>query len=160
MISVLIIWRPMEDNFGFIVTDVARLLRKRFDTYARDLAITGPQWRLLLVLARKPGLKQAGVAELLDVEPITTCRMVDRLEQAGLVERRRDPDDRRAWRLFLTDLATPLIESLHGHSALAVDDALRHLTDTEKDVLTRLLARVRDNLGEGMVLNQRSVSHG
>lgn len=150
----------MEDNFGFIVADIARQLRKRFDAYARDLAITGPQWRVLFLIERNPGLKQAAVAELLDVEPITTCRMVDRLEQAGLVERRRDPDDRRAWRLFLTDLTAPLIDSLHGYGRLLADDALGELTDNEKEVLMRLLRRVRDNLGEGTVLHQRSVSHG
>lgn len=150
----------MEQNLGFIITDVARLLRKRFDSYARDLAITGPQWRVLLLIARNPGLKQGGIAEMLDVEPITTCRMVDRLEQAGLVERRRDPDDRRAWRLFLTDSATPLIESLHGYGTLVTGDALRSLTDNERDVLMQLLMRVRDNLGEDPVSHQRSVSHG
>lgn len=150
----------MEDNFGFIVSDIARQLRKRFDAYARDLAITGPQWRVLLLIERNPGLKQAKVAELLDVEPITTCRMVDRLEQAGLVERRRDPDDRRAWRLFLTDLTAPLIDSLRGYGTLLADDALGEMTDNEKKVLMQLLRRIRDNLGEGMVLHQRSVSHG
>ncbi len=150
----------MEENLGFIVTDVARLMRKRFDMHARALGITGPQWRVLLLIERQPGLKQGGIAEILDVEPITTCRMVDRLEQAGLVERRRDPDDRRAWQLYLTDSATPLIDSLHGYGTLVAEQALGQLTDSEKDVLMRLLRRVRDNLGEDAGLQQRSVSHG
>lgn len=150
----------MEENLGFVVTDVARLMRKRFDMHARALGITGPQWRVLLLIARQPGLKQGGIAEILDVEPITTCRMVDRLEQAGLVERRRDPEDRRAWRLFLTGSATPLIDSLHGYGTLVVEQALRGMTDTERDALMQLLSRVRDNLGEDPVLHQRSVIHG
>lgn len=160
MMSVLIIVEPMIETFGFVATDVARLLRKRFDAAARDMGVTGPQWRMLLLIARNPGIRQAGLAEMLDVEPITTCRMVDRLEQAELVERRRDPEDRRAWQLFLTSTATPLIEALQDCGALLVDRALRDLHDDEKTILMGLMTRVRDNLGDDPVVSQRSGSHG
>lgn len=150
----------MTDHIGFLVSDVARLLRKRLDAQTRDLAVTGAQWRVLILIARNPGVRQAVVAEMLDVEPITTCRMVDRLEQAGMVERRRDPEDRRAWRLFLTDAATPLLDSLHERGTVLINDALNSLTTEEQDTLGRLLARVRDNLGEEPLSDQRSASHG
>lgn len=91
-----------HSNLGFLVNDVGRLYRRRFDEATRSFGVTGPQMRAILAIMMNPGINQGALAERLDVEPITTCRMVDRLEQAGLVERRRDPADRRAWQLHLT----------------------------------------------------------
>ena len=84
------------------MAETHRMMRRFYDRGASVLGVTSAQWRLLLRLAREPGLKQVELAERLDVEPITACRIVDRLEDAGLVERQRDPEDRRAWRLVLT----------------------------------------------------------
>ena len=84
----------MKDSIGFLISDVSRLLRRRFDERARLIGVTRPQWRALTALSRQEGMQQGALAELLEVEPITLCRMVDRLEEAGLVERRRDPADR------------------------------------------------------------------
>ncbi|WP_447410849.1 MarR family transcriptional regulator, partial [Clostridium perfringens] len=79
------------------------------------------------------GINQGGLADLLEVEPITLCRMIDRLEEAGLVERRRDPADRRAWQIFLTERARPLLEEL-GHLAEAMlDSALQGVSPAEYD---------------------------
>ena len=97
----------MTDTLGFLIADVSRLIRRRFDERARLIGATRAQWRTLVVLSRHEGINQGGLAELLEVEPITLCRMIDRLEEAGLVERRRDPGDRRAWRIYLTDKARP-----------------------------------------------------
>lgn len=150
----------MEQNLGFVITDIARLMRKRFGDYARDIAVTGPQWRALLNVARVPGIKQSALAERLDVEPITTCRMIDRLEQAGMVERSRDPDDRRAWQLHLTEAASPIIDALSHYGDSLQDHALRDFTDAERHVLNGLLMRIRDNLGDETEIAQRSASHG
>ena len=109
----------MTETLGFLMSDVSRLMRRRFDERARTSGATGPQWRTLKILERREGLNQGQLAEMLEVEPITACRMIDRLEEAGLVERRRDPADRRAWRIFLTDKARPVLSDLHpsaGHS--------------------------------------------
>ena len=92
--------------------ETSRMMRRYYDRGVASLGVTTAQWRLLLRLAREPGLKQVELAERLDVEPITACRIVDRLEEAGLVERQRDPEDRRAWRLVLTDKAEPLVKRL------------------------------------------------
>src|SRR4051812_43636125 len=81
--------RAMTDALGFLMSDVSRLMRRRFDERARKSGATGPQWRTLKILERHEGLNQGQLAELLEVEPITCCRMIDRLEESGFVERRR-----------------------------------------------------------------------
>ena len=93
----------MDKNVGYLLSDAGRLMRRAFDDRVRELGITSPQARLLLNLERGPGQNQVFYADLLEIEPITLCRMVDRMEEAGLVERRPDPDDRRARLLHLTD---------------------------------------------------------
>lgn len=136
----------MENNLAFLCTDLARMFRKRFADAARSVGGTGAQWRALLTLKRHPGIGQGALAEKLDVEPITTCRMVDRLEQAGLVERRRDPSDRRAWRLFLTENAEPVVEDLQEIGSRLIEQTTSVLTKEELETVTRLLAAMRDNL--------------
>src|SRR3546814_12659793 len=110
-------------------------MRRRFDEMSRDTGITRPQWRVLGSVHCNPGINQGTLADMLDVEPITTCRMVDRLEQAGLVERRHDPNDRRAWQIFLTDAAMPLIDGMKDRASLLNTAALAGLTksDQKKD---------------------------
>jgi DNA-binding MarR family transcriptional regulator len=141
----------MEINLGFLTNDISRLFRKRFDVASRQLGVTGAQWRALLVIARAPGISQGGLAEYLDVEPITTCRMVDRLEQAGMVERRPNPEDRRAWQLYLTASAAPTIDKLRLVGAEVIDQAKSGLSDTEWEQLIKLLVQVRDTLVQSAI---------
>lgn len=136
----------MSETFGFYISDIARLFRRRFEAQARVVGVTGPQWRVMFTLARNPGLNQSQLADILEVEPITTCRMVDRMEQAGLAERRRDPKDRRAWQIHLTDAAIPMLEELKSFGEGAMEGALAGLSPQEADQLLGLLIRVRDNL--------------
>lgn len=138
----------MSDSFGFLVSDVSRLIRKRFDERARTIGATRAQWRTLTTLSRNEGLNQGGLAELLEVEPITLCRMIDRLTEAGLVERRRDPADRRAWRIFLTDASRPMLGQLRELADELFDMALDGLSADDRDSLTAALTRVRTNLQE------------
>jgi len=102
----------MDDNLAAMLADTARLMRRAFDARARQIGVTRPQWRVLSVLHRFEGINQGGLAEMLEVEPITMCRMVDRLQEAGLVERRPDPEDRRSRLLFLTPKAGALLSQL------------------------------------------------
>lgn len=136
----------MDDSFGFLIGDVSRLLRRRFDERARALGVTRPQWRALTALSRREGVTQGALAELLEVEPITLCRMVDRLEEAGHVERRRDPADRRAWNIYLTDRSRPLIARLRAIADDLYDVALDGLAAADRDRLATSLQRIRDNL--------------
>lgn len=131
---------------GYLIGDVARLLRRRFDERARLIGVTRPQWRLLVALNRHEGLNQGALAERLEVEPITLCRMVDRLAEAGHVERRRDPADRRAWRLYLTDRSRPLIEKLTGIADSVQDQALAGISAEAHATLAALLTDIRANL--------------
>jgi DNA-binding MarR family transcriptional regulator len=134
------------EHIGFYFADIGRLMRKRFDGAAKVSGVTGSQWRVLLLLHRKPGMNQGQIAEHLEVEPITTCRMIDRMEQAGLVERRRDPLDRRARLIFLTDAAAPLLEGLRNRGEMVASHSLRGFSDDDREQLLRLLDRVRNNL--------------
>jgi len=138
----------MEPNFAFLCSDIARMFRKRFDEAAREVKIvgTGAQWRVLLILKHRPGINQGQLAELLDVEPITACRMVDRLEQAGLIERRRDPEDRRAWRLFMTDAALPVIQEMREIGRRVTEASLARVSGEDADRVLGILATVRETL--------------
>ena len=136
----------MTDTIGFLLSDVARLMRRRFDERARAIGVTRAQWRTLGVLARNEGANQGQLAELLEVEPITLCRMIDRLAEAGHVERRRDPADRRAWNIYLTDTSRPLIDRLHVLADELMAEALDGLDDATRAALTRSIDRIRANL--------------
>ncbi len=104
---------PIDSEFLVLLHDVARLHRVRVDQVARTQGMTRAQWVTLVKLERQPGLSQADLASLLEVEPITVARTVDRLEAHGLVERRPDPNDRRIWRLHLTEAAKPFSHRDH-----------------------------------------------
>jgi DNA-binding MarR family transcriptional regulator len=136
----------MVETLGFLLSDVSRLMRRRFDERARLSGASVAQWRVLKILERQEGLNQGQLAELLEVEPITCCRMIDRLEESGLVERRRDPADRRAWRLHLTDKARPVLEELHGLAGEMIEDMLQGLSVAQRDALVASLNTIRSNL--------------
>lgn len=146
----------MQDNVAFLASDIGRLFRKRFEASAtvRDARgpLTGPQMRLLGVISRNPGASQIVLANLLDVEPITAARMLDRLQQAGLVERRPDPADRRAWRLHLTPHAEPVLVAARARVEVMVDAALETFSVEERSTLEVLLTRLRENLSADPLL--------
>lgn len=114
----------MEDHLGSILADTSRLMRRTFDERARSIGATRPQWQVLTVLIKHEGSNQGRLAELLDVEPITLCRMIDRLQDAGLVERRRDPADRRAWLVYLTAKGRELQKKLRPLGRTVIAEAL------------------------------------
>ena len=117
--------RNPRREFAFLLNDVARLLRTLADQRARQFGMTRAQWAVLVRLEHAEGLKQSELAELLDLQPITLTRLVDRLCANGLIERRPDPNDRRAKRLYLTAQARPLMDrlaELGGHMMETVLD--------------------------------------
>lgn len=148
----------MDKNLGWLMADNARLLRRAFEERVRVTGITGPQARLLLAMERAPGENQASYAERLEVEPITLCRMVDRMEEAGLVERRHDPADRRARLLHLTARAEGEIARIRAALDGLLDQLVAGMSEHEQDELSRLLQRVTANLTSAPKLE--SVSHG
>lgn len=148
----------MTDPIGFLIGDTARMMRRRFDERARAIGVTRPQWRTLVTLAREEGIQQGALADRLEVEPITLCRMIDRLADADLVERRRDPADRRAWRIFLTDRARPLLDRI----GIVADDlfavALHGIDEAERSALIATLEHIRANLSTDP--STRETAHG
>ena len=135
-------------HIGYLLADNSQLARWAFDQQVREIGVTGPQARLLLILSRRPGENQGFYAEQLEVEPITLCRMVDRLEEAGMIERRRDPTDRRAWQLHLTVKSQKIVAKLQRRVDSLVDDMLCGLTSEEREEFARLLKTVGTNLSE------------
>jgi DNA-binding MarR family transcriptional regulator len=137
------------DDLPFEIAETAHALRRSFDRRASALGVTRAQWKVLFRLTRFPGLRQVELADMLDIEPITLCRIVDRLEEAGLVERQRDPDDRRAWRLQVTDKAKPLVERLKALGSELVGEAFAEIDRSELEQVRDVLARVRQNVAAG-----------
>ena len=135
-----------KDTIGFLLNDAARLMRKDFERRTRSLGLTRAQWQTLFHLARNEGCNQATLADLLDVEPITLARTIDRLELSGLVERRLDPGDRRARLLFLGAPAHPLLEQLRALGAETREIALAGISEDERTLLMTLLTKMRANL--------------
>ena len=136
----------MDENIGSMMAHVSRLLRRHFDARARGVGVTRPQWYALSLLGRHPGINQGGLAELLEVEPITLGRMIDRLQDADMVERRADPADRRAWRLYLTNKGSQLLADLRPYAESTYEVALEGIAKPEREVLMALLGRMRANL--------------
>jgi MarR family transcriptional regulator for hemolysin len=137
-----------ERSFGFLVHDIARLLRKRFDQRARALGLSRSQWQVLFYLARNEGTNQSGLAEILEIENITLGRLIDRLEEAGWVERRPDPNDRRARLLFMTDKVAPVMERMRALAEETRNEALEGLPSGQREILIDMLTHVRANMSE------------
>jgi DNA-binding MarR family transcriptional regulator len=134
------------ETLPFEIGETAHALRRAFDRRAATLGVTRAQWKVLFRLSRTPGLRQVELADILDVEPITLSRILDRLEEAGLVERLRDPDDRRAWRLEITTKAQPLIAKLRALAEELMDEAFAGLSEDELALMRSKLAKIRDNI--------------
>ena len=128
---------PLEREVAFNINDVARLLKTYADQRARDLGMTRAQWAVLARVERSEGLKQCELADTLDLQPITLTRLIDRLCDGGLIERRSDPDDRRAKRLYLTPAARPVLDGL---TRLGQDIMATVLVGIEPAAVEQLLA--------------------
>ena len=134
------------DDLPFEIAETAHALRRAFDRRASSLGVTRAQWKVLFRLTRFPGLRQVELAEMLDVEPITLSRIVDRLEEASLVERAPDPADRRAWRLQVTEKAKPLVAKLKALGGQLIEDAFEGVPREDLERMRVVLAQVRENL--------------
>ena len=156
----------MESNaptLGFLLHEVARLLRRRFEQNARGSGPTRSQWQVLAYLAKNEGINQSGLADLLEIEPITLCRIVDKLQIFELVERRPDPSDRRAWLLHLTPAARPKLSQLRRLGEVTRGEALAGVPEADTDRLLSTLQALKANLTDACdspVAGQKRVSHG
>ena len=135
-----------ERHIGFLISDVARLLRTAFDRRVKGLGLTRSQWLVINRLHRRPGATQSELAEMLEVEKATAGRMVDRMEKKGWVVRRPDAGDRRVNRLHLTAEADLIQVQLAPIAERTVDDALSLLSASEKDQFSEAMRRVKRRL--------------
>jgi MarR family transcriptional regulator, transcriptional regulator for hemolysin len=151
-----------QPTLGFVLHDVARLLRKRFEQRARDLGLTRSQWQTLAYLSQNEGIHQGGLADILEIEPITLVRILDKLEARGLVERRQHAADRRIWLLFLTPEAHPLLAEIRGIGEATRAEALTGISDQERAQLLNTLMIMKSNLLEAcrLPVDGKEASHG
>jgi DNA-binding MarR family transcriptional regulator len=135
-----------QRSLSFLMYDVSRRMRYRFDARARALGVTRQQWRVIFWLARSPGFSQAELADVLEVERITLCRMIDRMAEAGLVERRADPNDRRVWRLHLLPPALSIADNLAEIGAEGEQEALSEISPEAAEIVIDSHERLRNGL--------------
>jgi MarR family transcriptional regulator for hemolysin len=136
----------LDRDLGYLLHDVARLMRKRFEQNARHLGLTRSQGQVLVQLANNEGIQQGALAEKLDVEPITLTRILDRLEEAGLIERLHYRQDRRVRLLRLTPAAHPLIDDISAIGAQTRGEAMEGVSDEDRTRLLDILLRMKANL--------------
>ncbi|MGQ3300673.1 MarR family winged helix-turn-helix transcriptional regulator [Reyranella sp.] len=138
---------PDDDEYiGYVLSDVARLIRTVFDRRVRDIGLTRAQWLVLTRLYRRPGASQTELADMLEIDRASAGRMIDRMQKNGWVERRADSEDRRINRLYLTADAHRAHKDMWTIAETTVDDALAPLSSTEREQFTRLAARVKGQL--------------
>src|SRR5262245_36118567 len=139
---------PLERDPVVLLSDLARMVRTWADARARDYGMTRAQWMILVRLDRQPGMSQNELAALIEVEPITVGRLIDRLEQRGMVERHPDPADRRIWRLHLTPAAQPMLKTI-AKARAEVNDILtaglpRKTLEAAVDALRQMKTNIAD----------------
>ena len=133
-------------NFGFLVNDVARLMRTVYDRRVRELGLTRAQWWVLTHLFRADGITQTELADVLEIEKPTLGRLLDRLEAKGWVRRTHDARDRRIWRVKLTKAVEPALRELRAVAAELRRDALAGLSAAERERFVDSLLAIKSNL--------------
>jgi MarR family transcriptional regulator, transcriptional regulator for hemolysin len=137
-------------DFLFALFEVQRMLRLYADKEVRRFGLTRAQWAVLARVERTEGLKQTEIADLMEMQPITLTRLIDKLCEAGLIERRSDEADRRVNRLYLTELARPLMAKLAVLRGEITQTALASLSNQDTHRLVDDLESIKDNIREAL----------
>lgn len=140
----------MHSKFGFLSYEISHVIRQRFNKEMENRGFTHSQWRALVHLSENENCRQIDLAELLEVKPITLARQIDLLEESGLVRRKKDSEDRRAYRLELTSKASPIMQELWEIADAIEDEVLGVLTAQEGESLINMLKRIKSNLSTSM----------
>lgn len=153
---------PLKREIAFTIKDVSRMLGTYADQQGRILGISRAQWTVLVRLERTEGLKQSELAEILDLQPISLTRLLDRLDENGLIERRADPNDRRVNRLYLKPAARPLLDQLATLSESLMGTVLEGIEPESMERMLRDLRRIKDNLRAAIARNasQQQAANG
>ena len=136
----------LDRDLLVVMHDVARLMRTRFDQWARAYGLTRAQGVILVRLSRQPGLSQNELAALAEVEPITVGRLVDRLEARGLLERRADPSDRRIRRLHLRPESEPILAAIQNYKLVLEQELMGGLEPQVRETVLEALLHMKQNL--------------
>ncbi len=137
---------PESESLGFLLADNVRLTRRIASHYFEQYQLTLSQAKALLGVRRWQGIRQVDLADYMDIQPISLARLLDQLAENGWIERRPDPKDRRAFQLFLTPAAAPILKMITAASAEFQQQALAGLTPEQQQALFAGLNRVRENL--------------
>jgi DNA-binding MarR family transcriptional regulator len=138
--------KPSSPSIGHLISEGYRLMARIFNARARDQGLTQSQWQAVAMLAKCEGVKQAELAEMLQMQPISLARLIDRMEASGWVERRPDPRDRRVQQLFLTAKVEPVLDLMHETAAQTRELAMAGMSEAEREQLVALLIRFTANL--------------
>ena len=138
----------LQDSFGFLLADISRLARRAFVQHLQGSALTPAQAKVLIHVERSAGIRQVDLADLLDIQPITLARLIDQLSQARMVERRTDPQDRRAYQIYLLPDAKPALEAIARVGAEVRTKALQGVSAAQAAAAATVLHIVRDNLSQ------------
>lgn len=137
------------ENLGFLIHDVQRLLRKRFEARASETGLSAAQWRLLVRVAKEEGVAQARLAELLEIEPISVSRLIDRMQEGGWIERRQDTNDRRVRTIYPTPRAREVYADVKALAAEVYEESLKGVSlETRRGLISGLRA-MAENLSAG-----------
>jgi MarR family transcriptional regulator for hemolysin len=153
---------PIKREIAFMIKDVSRMLGTYADQQGRILGVSRAQWTVLVRLERTEGLKQSELAEILDLQPISLTRLLDRLDENGLIERRADPNDRRVNRLYLKPAARPLLDQLATLSESLMGTVLEGIEPESMERMLRDLKTIKDNLRAAIQRNasQQQAANG
>jgi len=147
-----------QPSFGYVLKDTSKLYVQRFEERARELGLTLPQCKTLAYLSLSEGISQVELACSAEIDPMTMVRILDRMELDGWVERRADPDDRRARRLYLKPKSKPLLEAIDRVTSATRNEALVGLSEEEADLLMTALQKVRHNIASLQPLPEPAVA--
>lgn len=137
------------ERLGFLIHDAARLIRRNFEQRGSEFGLSAAQWRLLVRLVKDEGVAQARLAELLEIEPISVSRLLDRMEAGGWIERRQGTSDRRVRMIFPTEKALEAFSKVKAVAGQVYERALSGLSDEERLATVRALRTIVDNLSAG-----------
>jgi len=139
---------PERKHFGYMIHDVARLLRRQFDTEAQRHDLTLPQWRVIGQLSHADGISQVALAGLIDTDPMTVSGVIERLEAKGLVLRVADPDDSRAKIVKITDKARSLVSEMKLLADDVYASAFEGISEHDREMVLRTLTKMSANLSK------------
>lgn len=135
-----------SNQLGPLLHVAARLIRKRFEQQATEYGLSSAQWRLLIHVIKAEAVPQARLSELLEIEPISVSRLVDRMEAAGWVAREPDASDRRIKNVVATERTHALKGKLRDLATGIYNEALAGIAPADRAVLMKGLQTIADNL--------------